>query len=99
MILEIVRLQIKPGLETEFETNLARAEPLFRQAKGCHGLAIRRSVEKASQYWLLIRWETVENHTVDFVSSPQFKTFGGLVGHCFAGAPEVDHAEETWTGF
>ena len=99
MILEIVRLEIKPGLEEQFETNLAKAAPLFRRAKGCGGLAIRRSVEKPSQYWLLIRWETVENHTVDFAGSPDFKEFSALVGPCFAAAPQVDHADETWTGF
>jgi len=99
MIAEIVRLEIKPGQEAEFEAGIAAAKPLFERAKGCHGLAVRRSVEKASQYWLLIRWDTVENHTADFAGSADFQAFIKLVGGCFAAAPQVDHAEETWTGF
>lgn len=99
MIVEIAKLAIRPGLEAEFEANIKTAEPLFRQAKGCHGLSIRKSAEKPSQYWLIIRWETIENHTKDFAGSADFQTFLKLVGHCFAGAPEVDHADETWTGF
>lgn len=99
MILEIVHVKVKPGLGAEFEAGVARAEPLFRRAKGCHGLSLKRSSDHTDQYWLLIRWETRENHVVDFVGSDDFKTFGGLVGHCFAAAPDVDHAEESWTGF
>jgi heme-degrading monooxygenase HmoA len=99
MILEIARLEIKADKEAEFEAGMAKALPLFRDAKGCHGVAVRRSVEKPAQYWLLIRWETVDNHTRDFAGSADFQTFIGLVGSCFAAAPQVDHADETWTGF
>ena len=99
MILEIARLDIKAGQEAEFEAGVAAAQPLFERAKGCHGLAIRRSVEKPSRFWLLIRWDTVENHTKDFAGGADFQAFLKLVGGCFAAPPQVDHAEETWTGF
>jgi heme-degrading monooxygenase HmoA len=99
MILEIVRIDVRAGLEAEFEHNLAESTSLFNRAKGCRGVAVRRSVERPSRYWLLVRWETVENHTGDFAKSEDFQTFGKLVGHCFAAAPQVDHAEEIWTGF
>ena len=99
MILELVTLSILPGREGEFESAVAKSVPLFKGAKGCHKMSLRRSVDKASQYWLLILWETKENHTVDFVSSPQFREFGALVGPYFASAPVVDHAEDNWTGF
>ena len=99
MILEVAKLQIKAGQERAFEDAMVEAVPLFRRAEGCRGVAIRRSVEKPAQYWLLIHWESVEHHTKIFAASDDFKVFIGLVGPCFAAAPEVDHSDETWTGF
>lgn len=96
MILEIAQLEIKAGQESAFEAAIAEAAPLFKRAKGCHGVAIRRSVETPAQYWLHIRWESVENHTRDFAGSADFQEFIKLVGGFFAGVPKVDHADETW---
>ncbi len=91
MILEIAQIDVKPGLETEFEANVAKAAPLFARAKGCKGMELQRSIEKPSRYRLFVKWETVENHTVDFRGSADFQEWRKLVGHCFAGTPEVEH--------
>jgi heme-degrading monooxygenase HmoA len=99
MVLEIAQLDIKPGLESEFEAGVGRAVPLFQRAKGCKGLELQRSHEKPSRYRLFVRWETLENHTVDFRESADFQEWRKLVGHCFAAAPEVEHARRTVTGF
>ena len=94
MILEIAQIDIKPGLEAEFEAGVGKAAPLFRRAKGCTGLSLQRSVEKPSRYRLFVHWETVENHTVDFRGSADFQEWRKLVGHCFASPPEVEHVRE-----
>ena len=99
MILEIAQLNIKPGMESEFEAGVAKAAPIFRRAKGCKGMALQRSVETPSRYRLFVKWETLENHTVDFRGSADFQEWRKLVGHCFAAAPEVEHSREVVTGF
>jgi heme-degrading monooxygenase HmoA len=99
MILEIAQLNIKPGLESEFEAGVAKAAPIFRRAKGCKGMALQRSVETPSRYRLFVKWETLENHTVDFRGSADFQEWRKLVGHCFAAAPEVEHSREVVAGF
>ena len=38
-----------------------------------------------------MQWGTLENHTVDFYGSDNWKAWRALVGHCFAGPPEVEH--------
>jgi heme-degrading monooxygenase HmoA len=95
MILEIAQIDVKPGLEAEFETGVGKAAPLFRRAKGCKAMSVQRSVEKPSRYRLFIAWETVENHTVDFRGSEDYQEWRKLVGHCFAAPPEVEHVRET----
>ncbi|MBX6427019.1 MAG: antibiotic biosynthesis monooxygenase [Variibacter sp.] len=99
MFLEIAQIDVKPGMEPEFEAAVAKAEPLFRRAKGCKGFELQRSVEKPSRYRLFVRWETLENHIVDFRGSPDFQTWRGLVGHCFAQPPEVEHTRKVVEGF
>jgi len=99
MITEIAQIDIKPGLEREFEAGVAKAVPLFRRAKGCTGLELKRSIEKPRRYRLFVGWQTVENHTQDFRGSADFAEWRKLVGHCFETAPEVEHVAETLKGF
>lgn len=94
MFLEIAQIEVKPGTESRFEAGVAKARPLFLRSKGCKGLELKRSVEHPARYRLFVLWETVENHTVDFRSSPEFAEWRGLVSDCFATPPEVDHS---WT--
>jgi heme-degrading monooxygenase HmoA len=92
MITEIARIDVKDGMSSEFEAGVAKATAIFARAKGCRGVELKRSIEKPGRYWLLVTWETVENHTVDFRGSPDFAEWRKLVGHCFAALPEVEHA-------
>jgi hypothetical protein len=40
MIVEIAQIDVKPGMEAEFEAGYKNAVPLFKRAKGCHGVEI-----------------------------------------------------------
>ena len=91
MVTEIAQIDIKPGMEAEFEAGVKQAAPVFKRAKGCTGMELQRSVEKPSRYRLFVKWATVENHTVDFRGSADFQEWRKLVAHCFASPPEVEH--------
>jgi heme-degrading monooxygenase HmoA len=91
VIHEIAHITVKPGMNDEFERGVAKAAELFRQAKGCRGLSLQRGIEQPLQYRLVVAWDTVEDHTVVFRASDDFQTWRGLVGHCFDGAPRVEH--------
>ena len=99
MILEIAQVDVKAGMEDEFEAGVAAAAPLFRRAKGCKGMELQRGIEQPSRYRLFVKWETVENHTVDFRGSADFQEWRKLVGHCFAQPPQVEHTREAVKGF
>ena len=99
MFLEIAQIDVKAGMESEFEAGVHKAAPLFQRAKGCGGMALHRSVERPAHYRLVVKWETVENHTVDFRGSADFAEWRKLVGHCFASPPQVEHVHEVVKGF
>jgi quinol monooxygenase YgiN len=99
MITEIAQIDVKPGMEAEFETGVKNAAPVFQRAKGCHGLELQRSIEKPSRYRLFVKWGTVENHTVDFRGSADFQEWRKHVAHCFASPPEVEHVNQVLKAF
>jgi hypothetical protein len=45
----------------------------------------------------LVKWETLENHTVDFRGSENFAEWRALVGPYFASPPEVEHTNKVQT--
>jgi len=98
-VIEVALLTIKPGMEDEFEAGVRQAVPFFQRAKGCRSMEVRRFVETPYQYHLLVRWDTLENHTVDFRGSEDFQKWRGCVGHCFAAPPVVYHTVEAVHGF
>lgn len=99
MFIEIAQIDVKSGSEAEFEAGVRKAKPLFARAKGCKGMELQRSVEKPNRYRLFVKWDTLENHTVDFRNSADFQEWRRLVGHCFESAPQVEHTKQTVFGF
>jgi heme-degrading monooxygenase HmoA len=93
MILEMARVTVEEGSQAAFEAAVAEARPLFDAAEGCHGMELHRIIEAATVYLVLVRWETMEHHTVGFRGSPAFTRWRELAGPFFAAAPEVWHTE------
>ncbi|AOB39497.1 antibiotic biosynthesis monooxygenase [Bordetella parapertussis] len=94
MIQEIASILVQPGREADFEAGVAQARPLFMRARGCHGVALHRSIEAPQRYTLVVDWETVDNHMVDFRQSADSQEWRKLVGECFAEPPQVHHEQK-----
>jgi heme-degrading monooxygenase HmoA len=94
MILELADIRIQPGKQAEFDATIQRGlKTVIAQAKGFRGFKINRGVESPERYVLMIYWETLENHTVDFRGSPLFAQWREIVGPYFAAPPVVEHFE------
>ena len=91
MITEIAQIDVKPGSEKDFEAAVAKARAAFGRSKGFHGFELHRSIEKPQRYRLMVKWETLENHTVDFRQGPLFAEWRAIVGPFFAAPPVVEH--------
>lgn len=93
MITEIAMLTIDPSRAEDFEAAMVKAVPVFREAEGCHGMALERVIEDPARYRLLVTWESVEHHMVTFRQSLAFQTWRSLAGPFFAAPPVVEHSE------
>ena len=91
MVHEIASILIAEGHEAQFEAAVAQAKPLFLRSKGCHGLALHRGVENPRQYTLVVEWETVDSHLVEFRASDEFTEWRQLIGPHVEQGPQVHH--------
>lgn len=92
MILEVADIRIQPGQQEAFDQAIQRGlQDVISKAKGFRGFKVQKGIESADRYLLMIYWETLENHTVDFRESPAFIQWRAIVGPFFATPPVVEH--------
>jgi heme-degrading monooxygenase HmoA len=92
MILELADIRIAPGKNAEFDAAIQRGvETVIAHAKGFRGYKVNKGMESPGRYILMIYWETLENHTVDFRGGPLFAQWRAIVGPFFAQPPVVEH--------
>jgi heme-degrading monooxygenase HmoA len=92
MILEVADIRIPPGRGTEFEAAVKRGvETVIARSPGFLGYAVQRGIESPDRYLLMIRWQTLEDHTVSFRGGPLFVEWRAIVGPFFAAPPSVEH--------
>ena len=92
MILEFADIRIQPGQQSAFDEAIVRGiETVISRAKGFRGYKVNKGIETPERYLLMIFWETLENHTVDFRGSAAFGEWRAIVGPFFAQPPQVEH--------
>lgn len=92
MILEIADIRIQPGQQLEFDAAIQRGlREVIIKAKGYLEHRLNKCIETPERYVLMIYWETLENHTVDFRTSAAFLEWRSIVGPFFAAPPSVEH--------
>jgi len=94
MIVEIAEFYIRPGTQHEFDAAIQRGvETIVATSPGFRRYEVQRGIESPERYVLLIEWDSVENHTVDFRGSSAFVRWREVVGPYFARPPQVEHFE------
>lgn len=91
MILEVATLDVIPGREPAFEAAFAEAREIIAASAGFQGLELRRCHEVPNRYLLLVRWATLEDHTIGFRQSEPYQRWRALLHHFYEPAPTVAH--------
>ncbi|MDX2140650.1 MAG: antibiotic biosynthesis monooxygenase [Chloroflexota bacterium] len=94
MILEAVMLNILPDRETDYEAAFREASPLIAAMPGYISHELHRCIETSGKYLLLVRWQTLEDHTVGFRGSAQYQQWRALLHHFYEPFPTVEHFSE-----
>jgi len=92
MILEVADIRIDPARWAEFEHAVQQGvASAIAPARGFRGHELRHSIETPGRCLLLLRWDTLEDHTVGFRQSPAYAQWRAAVGGFFLQPPVVEH--------
>jgi heme-degrading monooxygenase HmoA len=91
MILEVAILDVKEGMTAEFEAAFRQASPIIGSMRGYISHELQRCLEAPNRYVLLVRWETLEDHTIGFRQSAEYQEWKRLLHHFYDPFPTVEH--------
>jgi heme-degrading monooxygenase HmoA len=91
MILEIATLTVKPDQTAQFEAVFAIAAKIIANSPGYASHELQRCIERANGYVLLVRWRTLEDHTIGFRQSAPYLEWKALLHHFYDPFPTVEH--------
>jgi len=94
VITEHAILPVIAGQEVAFEAAFAEARPIISSMPGFVDLSLSRSIESPSEYLLLVRWQSLEDHTVGFRESVDYQRWRELLHHFYEPFPTVEHFVE-----
>jgi heme-degrading monooxygenase HmoA len=93
MILEVALFSLKPGTSADYEAAFAKAAPIIASMPGYVSHELQRCLEAPDRYVLLVRWQTLEDHTVGFRGSEAYQEWRRLLHHFYDPFPTVEHFE------
>jgi heme-degrading monooxygenase HmoA len=91
LILEFAQITVKPATAAQFEAVFPAAIQHIAGSAGYISHELQRSIETPTRYALLIKWHTLEDHTVGFRGSPAFALWRAQLGPFLDGTPVVEH--------
>ncbi len=94
MILEVAILNVKAGETAAFEAAFAEAQKIIAGMVGYVNHELQKCLELPNQYILLVRWQTLEDHTIGFRQSAEYQQWKALLHHFYDPFPTVEHYEQ-----
>ena len=91
MILEVAVLNINKGQADMFQAAFKKAENIISSMDGYISHSLQKCIEKDHQFILLVKWETLEDHTIGFRQSTEYQEWKQLLHHFYNPFPEVNH--------
>jgi heme-degrading monooxygenase HmoA len=91
VILELAQITVHASTEARFESVFPTAIRLLAASPGYLSHELQRSVETPNRYALLVRWRTLEDHTVGFRGSTAFAEWRAQLAPFLAAPPVVEH--------
>jgi heme-degrading monooxygenase HmoA len=90
-VLEVAILNVRAGNNAAFESSFAQAAPIIAASPGYISHELSRCVEVPDRYLLLVKWQSLEDHTVGFRGSMAYQKWKSLLHHYYDPFPTVEH--------
>jgi heme-degrading monooxygenase HmoA len=93
MIYEIAVLPVRNERIEIFKDAFAKVAPLLIRAKGYRGHFLAQGIETPQQFNLIVRWQSLEDHTPGFEASEDHRMFMLGLEEYFSEEPKVYHIQ------
>lgn len=91
MVLEVATLDVKPGQSEAFLEAFRRARAIIASMPGHLSHELQQCIENPDRYLLLVKWESLEDHTEGFRNSDAYQEWKALLHHFYDPFPTVEH--------
>jgi heme-degrading monooxygenase HmoA len=91
MITEIAILNIKQNESSLFEKAFNKAQSIISSMNGYIKHEVLKCMEETDKYLLIVRWQSLEDHTEGFRKSNDYNEWKNLLHHFYEPFPTVQH--------
>lgn len=89
MVLEVALIDVTDA--AGFTAAFRGVREVLTSAPGCRSVRMTAGVETPERFVLLVEWDSVEAHELNFRATDRFGTWRAAIGPFFAGPPRVEH--------
>ena len=94
MVLEVALIDVQDGTAEQFASAYRIAREIVLTTPGVRSVRMTHGIERPTRFVLLVEWDSVEAHEVNFRQTDRFVRWRGLIGPYFAAPPLVEHYED-----
>jgi heme-degrading monooxygenase HmoA len=94
MITEIALLHIRENESDQFESAFGKAQTIIASMKGYVEHELLKCIEQTNKYLLIVKWQSIEDHTEGFRNSEEYKEWKKLLHHFYDPFPVVEHYKQ-----
>tara|TARA_R110000751_G_scaffold176555_2_gene282783 strand:+ start:9736 stop:10032 length:297 start_codon:yes stop_codon:yes gene_type:complete len=91
VITELAVLDVISDRQQEFEQAFRQAQNLIITQKGYISHELQKCIETDGRYLLLVKWQTLDDHTIGFRQSADYQKWKALLHHFYKPFPVVEH--------
>jgi heme-degrading monooxygenase HmoA len=96
MVTEIVLLYTWEKENDLFEKAFREAGEIISKTAGYLEHELQKCIEMKNKYILIVRWNTIEDHTEGFRKSEAYKEWKRLLHHFYDPFPVVEHYQKIY---
>ncbi len=94
MVLEVALIDVQDGTAEQFASAYRIAREIVLSTPGVRSVRMTHGIERPTRFVLLVEWDSVEAHEVNFRQTDRFGRWRALIGPYFAAPPLVEHYED-----
>jgi heme-degrading monooxygenase HmoA len=94
VVLEVALIDVQDGTAEQFASAYRIAREIVLSTPGVRSVRMTHGIERPTRFVLLVEWDSVEAHEVNFRQTDRFARWRGLIGPYFASPPLVEHYED-----